>query len=716
MNKNEITLVWRTDTHLADQTPKSRTDDWTATVLGKLEQVGQIAREVGAVAVIDGGDFFHIKSPGRTKHALIQKVAVVHAGYPCPVFALVGNHDVKHSDEDYLDEAPLGVLFSTTVFRTLSADGRLFKSGDLTVRVAGISYHGREYDQSLLTSMVKGEEDYLMVAAHLLASQAGGEMYGGEDIVKYNDLVGLDPDVWCFLPGTMVLDWNGRSLPIEGVYPSMSLMGRNGSVVVEEVHPSRHVREEVVSLDVEGVPSGLIPGVTLEHPFWATSGLKCYLPSRSQRRCHPDKTILSYPCSSCFMAPAVSPKWVAAGELREGDYVSIPVPVCSGDSHQPGLARLLGLYLAEGHIILNREGLPVAGVGWSFHKEETRLHSDVEALVRDHFGLVVKHHHSPKDQGTQLCAYGKPLAEFFHNHGGRYSHQKQFSAWVWTLSATSRMELLVGWLDGDGHARNPDKYDRVKVEVMGASVSPRLVSQLFELALSLGLRPYYTIRPEGEVTFSGVGGNYTSLTKEVHILSFYGDDAVLLGARMGVVFPNRAKTKVAGFFHGGLFWRRIRGVSRRLYDGPVYNMRTSTQEYTAGLLLTHNCFGHWHKNQGVTEVGGKQIVNIGSLTRGSLSQDDTTRIPEVAILRFTREGVAIERRELDVQPVSEVFDLEGKVRAAARSMTVDSFVKSVQDTLSSKGKEPLLDTVRGMDIPEVVKERVILLLEEEGAT
>ena len=196
-----ITLVWRTDVHLATQSPQSRTDDWADTVLKKLDQVGEIADEVSADAVIDGGDFFHIKTPSRTTHELIQRVAAVHARYPCPVYAVRnGNHDVKHSDGKYLHEAPLGVLFETGVFRMLDEQGVLLRDqdDDLSVRLVGVPYHGTKYDMNRLTTIVKGDEDYLLVAAHLLASQGGGEMFGGEDIVRYSDIINLDPDVYCF--------------------------------------------------------------------------------------------------------------------------------------------------------------------------------------------------------------------------------------------------------------------------------------------------------------------------------------------------------------------------------------------------------------------------------------------------------------------------------------------------------------------------------------
>jgi predicted MPP superfamily phosphohydrolase len=114
-----ITLVWRTDVHLSDHTPRSRTDNWTETVLRKLTAVGDIARNAGAHAVIDGGDFFDLKAPGRNSHALIQRVMAVHRGYPCPVYANVGNHDCVYGDYSYLPQQPLGVLYEAGTFRRL---------------------------------------------------------------------------------------------------------------------------------------------------------------------------------------------------------------------------------------------------------------------------------------------------------------------------------------------------------------------------------------------------------------------------------------------------------------------------------------------------------------------------------------------------------------------------------------------------------------------
>jgi len=713
-----IRLVYRSDVHLAVQPPQSRTDDWASTVMGKLDQVAEIAREVGAQAILDGGDFFHIKSPGRTTHDLVRQVSAAHAGYVL-VYANVGNHDCKYGDLTFLSESPLGVLFASGVFKQcFNEHEAVFESRGVKVRVVGIPYHGKVYDKDRLKALKKGDETYLVVMAHLLAAPSGGEMFGGEDILAYSELADLAPDVWCFLPGTKIVDWNSRQIDIESVSESLAVGGRSGPVVIENVHPVREVNEDVVILDVEGVPSTLIPGVTSEHPFWVARGLRCRLPSRANRRCHPDKPRGAHPCCFCQDLPDVRPEWVGAGKITAGDYVSIPVrSIPSGGSvWEPGLARLLGYYLAEGHGILNHSREPTAGVGWSFHLDERDLHADVRRLVDEYFGVEVHEHPLERygQQCMQLCAYGEAVASFMHEHGGRYAGQKEMSAAVWGLSAAARLELLVGWLLGDGHARAPGRYDRTKVEVMGATVSPNLASQMHALALSIGLRPFYTIRPAGQVTWPH---GHVSDTLPCHILSFYGDDAGMLGARLGVVFPEREKTKVAGFFRDGLYWARVRGVTRQWYRGPVHNIRTSTHEYIAGLFLTHNCFGHWHKNQGVTRLpGGKYVVNIGSLTRGALTEDEVTRVPECAVLSFDSHRVLVDQRPLKVQAASEVFDLVGRTRQEARAMTVDAFVESIKTTLTKTPELSLLDQVRALDVPDKVRERMVAYLEAEGAS
>ncbi|MBQ73259.1 MAG: hypothetical protein CMJ67_10185 [Planctomycetaceae bacterium] len=194
-----INLVWRTDVHLSDRAPSSRTDDWADAVFDKLGQVRDLAREVNAAAIIDGGDYFHIKSPGRNSHALVNRTAEHHSTYPCPVYCTPGNHDAVYGDYSFLPQQPLGVLFSTGVFKRLYDEHEVvFTQDGITVRVVGIPYHGTTYDMERFTRIEKGDEDILICVAHVLASHKGGTMFEGEDIIKYADLVDTAPDVYLF--------------------------------------------------------------------------------------------------------------------------------------------------------------------------------------------------------------------------------------------------------------------------------------------------------------------------------------------------------------------------------------------------------------------------------------------------------------------------------------------------------------------------------------
>lgn len=201
-----IKLLWRTDVHMSDKTPISRTDNWRDALCEKLRKVGKMAE--GYDAVLDGGDFFDIKSPTRNSHSLVREIIDLHADYPCPVYANVGNHDCVYGDYSFLHQQPLGVLFSSGCFNRLYDEHELILTSasqrgpdnepPVTVRVVGIPYHGVEYDLDRFTSIKKGKEDYLVVIAHVLASRKGGSMFEGEDIIKYSFLKDLDPDLWCF--------------------------------------------------------------------------------------------------------------------------------------------------------------------------------------------------------------------------------------------------------------------------------------------------------------------------------------------------------------------------------------------------------------------------------------------------------------------------------------------------------------------------------------
>jgi hypothetical protein len=61
-----------------------------------------------------------------------------------------------------------------------------------------------------------------------------------------------------------------------------------------------------------------------------------------------------------------------------------------------------------------------------------------------------------------------------------------------------------------------------------------------------------------------------------------------------------------------------------------------------------------------------------------------------------------------------VFDIAGRARAEARTSTVDSFAESVRTRLASERGRDVTDVVAGLDVPDRVRERVLLYLERAG--
>lgn len=196
-----ISLVFRTDVHLADKSPASWKASYLDEVLSNLRQVAKIAKDFDAHAVLDGGDLFHVKSPHRNSHALVGECIRLHTReYSCPVFTVVGNHDVQYNQRSSLPNQPLGVVLASGAVTELTS--QVFESKGVRVRVVGVPFEPDRTLESLKAIQKQPGDDYLIAVVHALAALEPpkvAEEFFGEPIFRYNDLVSENgPDVFCF--------------------------------------------------------------------------------------------------------------------------------------------------------------------------------------------------------------------------------------------------------------------------------------------------------------------------------------------------------------------------------------------------------------------------------------------------------------------------------------------------------------------------------------
>lgn len=197
---SEIRFLTSSDEHLSDLNPGFRCDSYKDEILGMLEWQGELAKKFNATAVLRGGDFFHVKAANKTTMKTIATAAKIHRNYSCPVYSVIGNHDVPYNDLSAVNGQPLGVLLNSGVFLPLVDE--IFNCGTLSVRVTGIDYTVDIDNDLIKNKVMKKQENYSISVIHALAAMAPSEKiqtFFNETIFDYRDLVFNGcPDVYVF--------------------------------------------------------------------------------------------------------------------------------------------------------------------------------------------------------------------------------------------------------------------------------------------------------------------------------------------------------------------------------------------------------------------------------------------------------------------------------------------------------------------------------------
>tara|TARA_B100000745_G_scaffold273464_1_gene201880 strand:+ start:6193 stop:7170 length:978 start_codon:yes stop_codon:yes gene_type:complete len=189
-----VKIVWSTDWHVSDINPAMRIDNYEEAVFDRISQIRTICAKAGATICLVGGDVFHVKKSSRVRHALVARLIRELQSFPCPVYSIVGNHDISHNNLDTLPTKPLGVVFDSGALKRLT--DLTLEEGDVSVRFLGEDFN-HQIELDAFHQIQKGDEDWLAVAYHGYACKSGTS-YPGETTFKYQDLSQLPIDDWFF--------------------------------------------------------------------------------------------------------------------------------------------------------------------------------------------------------------------------------------------------------------------------------------------------------------------------------------------------------------------------------------------------------------------------------------------------------------------------------------------------------------------------------------
>jgi hypothetical protein len=125
-------------------------------------------------------------------------------------------------------------------------------------------------------------------------------------------------------------------------------------------------------------------------------------------------------------------------------------------------------------------------------------------------------------------------------------------------------------------------------------------------------------------------------------------------------------------------------------------------------------FGHWHIDQGIHEIDGKSFVNIGSLTRGALTQENVFRTPKAVVASYSKEKKHLQQVKLRVAPASEIFNIERKERIDKEQALINAFIQNlkVEATVVNDGESKIHQRLGQYSLAQDVRECVLRLIEE----
>lgn len=285
-----------------------------------------------------------------------------------------------------------------------------------------------------------------------------------------------------------------------------------------------------------------------------------------------------------------SPKFRPIGLLQEKDYIAIP-RIHSDNSLSPALARLIGLYLAEGCILWQTRDLkknirvPVA-IQWAFDsiKENYMLDEINQLLQQLGYKKKAKGYKDPRSNGWSVIFYDRHLSQQFIDLAGFNTKTDKETKWLRNFYDTETTKhILGGYFDGDGSQLSTMRVG----SLCSAGSSINLGRCIKQLLINAGIPPSSSLTyPKKKNSF---GGNKPIWTNNVcraysHLLADY--------TKYQNIGKLSYKTNHSSLIDEDYIYTPISSVAKiEDFKGDVFNIGVEQDNsYIAANKAVHNCY------------------------------------------------------------------------------------------------------------------------------
>lgn len=161
-------------------------------------------------------------------------------------------------------------------------------------------------------------------------------------------------------------------------------------------------------------------------------------------------------------------------------------------------------------------------------------------------------------------------------------------------------------------------------------------------------------------------------------------------------------------------------VLAHIYAGPKREDLFGTPIYGYDEMMGFDAdifaFGHYHVDQGVTQRGKKHFINLGAITRGTLSEEDINREPKISWVRITNDAkYEIKKIKLRVRPKEEIFNLDLKQEVEEENQKIQEFIQKLKDEFETTDPiENINKKITSLNLEEDVRTMVYSYLETAG--